>query len=94
MNLERALGRHSAPADRPPSLAGAPVGRRVRITRIIFRLVRDLCDGLNLSRGDEVRVEERSDGTVTVQNSEGRPVDLPVHFAHFILISEPDSPAQ
>ncbi|GEM_PF-5917624 len=88
MNLEQALGRHTPPADRPPTLVDVPVGERVRITRIIFKLVRSLCDDLNLSRGDPVRVEERSGSRVTVRNAEGRLVDLPAHFAHFIVVRD------
>lgn len=92
MNLEQALGLHGSSSNWPPSLVDAPVGKRVRVGRIVFKLVRSLCDDLDLSPGDRIQVEERSDGTVTVRNREGRSVDLPVHFAHFILIYPSDSP--
>jgi len=72
------------------SLADIRPGEAARIEGILFGILRDLCSGFGLLRGDRVRCRRSSTASVVLEAADGHAVVLDQDWARFISIASCD----
>jgi hypothetical protein len=74
----------------PYTLSQALPNETVRIERILFQLLRDLCYGLGVAEGDVVRCRSVSGSVLLLETTNGRTVVMEHDWTRFIEIAPPD----
>jgi hypothetical protein len=82
-------------ADRPQHrwLAQALPDETIRIERMLFQVLRDLCSGLGVAEGDVVRCRTVSGTVVLLEDLGGRTIVIDQEWARFIEVRSADSAA-
>lgn len=75
------------------SLAGVCDGETVRIERILFDTLRDLCHDVGLAEGDVVHCRHNSNAVLLLGTDEGRTIILDSDWARFIQAAPVVPPA-
>lgn len=71
-------------------LAQALPNETVRIERMLFKVLRDLCTGLGVAEGDVVRCKTVSESIVLLETEKGRTIVIDQDWARFIEVGPPD----
>jgi hypothetical protein len=67
-------------------LAQALPDETIRIERVLFKVLRDLCSGLGLSEGDVLRCRTVSETVVLLESPGGRTIVIDQEWARFIEV--------
>lgn len=70
------------------SLAMAMGGNCVKVTGVLFDIVRARCAEIGLAVGDTIRVVGRTDAHVVVRTTRGKKARLEREIAQFIVVTE------
>jgi len=74
-------------------LAQALPNETVRIERMLFKVLRDLCYGLGVAEGDIVRCKTVSESIVLLESPGGRTIVIDQDWARFIEVRSADGSA-
>jgi hypothetical protein len=69
------------------SLADVAPEQTVRVERILFEMLRELCHSKGLDEGDLVECRRASDKVVILRNGAGRSVIVDADWARFVQVS-------
>lgn len=73
-------------------LADVGVSETVRVERILFHVLKDLCYDLGVEEGDVVRCRRSSRSFLVLENPAGRTIILEMDWARFIEVGPTEAP--
>lgn len=79
--------------ERTRCLAEVSASERVRVERILFHVLQDLCYDLGLEEGDVLRCRRASRSFIVLETAGGRTIIMETDWARFIEVSSADEPA-
>lgn len=71
---------------REQSLMEVTPNELVRVERILYAILRDLCDEIGLHEGDEVRCQRNAGSVVVLESETGRKLVVDQDWARFIRV--------